>query len=198
MEIRIPVRLYGKLKITIAEYLEYENASIEKHEYCHGEIFKMSGTKVVHNIISGNILGALHQQLKGKKCRPFNSNQRIYIPENTLFTYPDVSIICGEVNTKDNDDWNVLNPSVIVEVLSPSTKNYDKGEKFDLYRDIPTLKEYILVDSERVRIEAWRINSTGHWELEEYKLTEATLKIKAVELTIAVSEIYEGTKLVTT
>lgn len=195
LELREPAVAYGKKKLTIEEYLEFENASEEKHEYYQGELFAMSGAKVPHNIIAGNIFGALLQQLKGKSCRPFNSDQRIHIPENTLFTYPDISIVCGEIVTKDNDDWNILNPSVIIEVLSRSTKNYDRGEKFKLYRNIQTLKEYILVDSENIHIEVFRTNANSHWELEEYKKPEETMLVKTVQLSIPLTEIYEGTKL---
>jgi Uma2 family endonuclease len=196
--VREPVVAYGKKKFTIEEYLEYENASEEKHEYYQGEIFAMSGSKVPHNTIAMNLAVLLGSKLKGKSCKPFNSDQRICIPENSLFTYPDISIVCGEIITKDNDDWNILNPSVIFEVLSPSTKNYDKGEKFQLYRDIPTLKEYVLVDSEKIHIEAFRINDNNHWELEEYKKIEDTLPVKTVQLSILLTDIYEGTKLRTT
>ena len=196
--IREPVVAYGKKKFTVEEYLEYENASEEKHEYYRGEIFAMSGSKVTHNSIAMNLSVLLGQKLKGKSCKPFNSGQRIYIPENSLFTYPDISIVCGEIITKDSDDWNILNPSVIFEILSPSTKSYDKGEKFTLYRDIPTLKEYILVDSEKIHVEAFRINDSNHWELEEYKKIEEILQVKTVQLSIPLAEVYEGTKLKST
>lgn len=98
MEIKEPAIAYGKEKISIEEYLEMENASIEKHEYYKGEIFAMSGAKVPHNVISGNLFIALGQKLKGKKCRSYNSDQRIHIPINTLFTYPDISIIYWRSN----------------------------------------------------------------------------------------------------
>ncbi len=135
MEAKEPAVAYSKERTSIEEYLEMENASDEKHEYYKGEIFAMSGAKVPHNKIAGNLFIAIGQRLKGKKCKPYNSDQRIHIQSNTLFTYPDISIICGEVITLNNDDYNVLNPSVIIEVLSKSTKNYDRGEKFKLYRD---------------------------------------------------------------
>ncbi len=189
-ELREPAVAYGKSTFTIEEYLELEKASEEKYEYYQGELFAMSGSKIPHNIIAGNVYGELKQRLKGKSCRPFNSDQRIYIPQNTLFTYPDISIICGEVITLNNDDWNVLNPSVIIEVLSPGTKDYDRGGKFKLYRDIETLKEFILVDAEIVSIEAFRINDSGYWELEEYKSTEATLLVKTVGVAMPVAVIY--------
>ena len=169
-----------------------ENTEVVKHEYYQGEIFAMSGAKVQHNTIAGNLFVALANKLKGKKSKPFNSDQRIHIPSNTLFTYPDISIICGEVMTLNNDDYNVLNPTVIIEVLSKSTKNYDRGEKFKLYRDIGTLKEYILVDSISIHMEVFRLNEKDHWELEEYKSLDDNIVINAISETIALSEIYEG------
>ena len=148
-----------------------------------------------HNEISGNFYVALHNRLRGKKCKPYNSDQRIHIEENTLFTYPDISIVYGEVVTLDNDNWNIINPTVIIEILSPSTKNYDRGEKFRLYRDIPTMKEYILVDSESVHIEVFRLNTLHRWELEEYNSTDGQLHIKAINEIIPFTEIYDGVKI---
>ncbi len=190
--VREPAVAYGNQKLSIEEYLKMENASVEKYEYYRGEIFAMSEAKVQHNIIAGNLYAALHTKLKGKGCRPYNSDQRIHIEANTLFTYPDISIICGEVITLHNDHLNVLNPTAIVEVLSSSTKNYDRGEKFRLYRDIPTLQEYILVDSENIHMEAFRLNAMQRWELEEYGSTAELLPIRSVGETISVAEIYHG------
>ena len=171
-----------------------ENAATEKHEYYKGEIFAMSGAKLQHNIITTNVLVGLGNKLAGKPCRPFGSDMRIHIPKNTLFTYPDISVICGEVESLDNDEMNFLNPTLIIEVLSPSTKNYNRGEKFRLYRDIATLKEYILIDSESVGIEAFHINSSGHWELAEYLDILATLHIHSIDVTLQLGEIYKGSK----
>ncbi|MFT4152982.1 Uma2 family endonuclease [Parafilimonas sp.] len=195
MEVNEPAVAYGSQKFSIEEYLEMEEASMEKHEYYKGEIFAMSGSKVPHNIIAKNLLGSLFVKLKGKKCQPFGSDQRIHIPSNMLFTYPDISIICGELITRNNDNWNIVNPAVIIEVLSRSTKNYDRGEKFKLYRDIPTLKEYILVDSESIHIEAFRLNENHHWELEEYNSPREQLYIRAINEELLIAEIYEGVKL---
>jgi len=195
MEVHEPAVAYSKQKVSIEEYLKMENAADEKHEYYKGEIFAMSGAKVPHNAISGNIFGILFNKLKGKKCKPFNSDQRIHVPSNTLFTYPDISIICGEIITLNNDDYNVLNPTVIIEVLSKSTRNYDRGEKFKLYRDIKTLKEYILVDSVSIHLEVFRLNESGHWELEEYNAPADTLLIKSINEDILLSDIYEGVKI---
>ena len=195
MEVREPIPVYGKQKITIEEYLEMEEASQEKHEYYKGEVFAMTGPKVQHNIIATNFLSQLALKLRGKSCRPFGSDQRIHIEKNTLFTYPDISIICGEIKTLNDDNWNVLNPTVLIEILFPSTKNYDRGEKFMLYRDIATLKEYILVNSETIHIEVFRLNTSNHWELEEYRNVAEMLQLPAVDVSILLSEIYEGTNL---
>jgi Uma2 family endonuclease len=196
MEVREPAIAYGKKKLTIEEYLEFEKDSIEKHEYYRGEIFAMSGTLVTHNIIASNTFGLLYQKLKGKGgCRPFNSDLRIHIEKNTLFTYPDISVICGEVITLNDDNFNALNPTVIIEILSQSTKNYDRGDKFKLYRDIDSLKEYILIDSLSVGIEAFRLNEHSHWELEEYKTIDEVLQIPTLDVALSIKEIHDGTKL---
>jgi len=195
MEVKEPAVAYGKQKVSIEEYLEMEQSSIEKHEYYKGEIFAMSGAKMPHNTISKNLLGTLFTKLKGKKCQPYGSDVRIHIESNTLFAYPDISIICDEVITRNNDDFNVLNPVVIIEILSQSTKNYDRGEKFKLYRDIPTLKEYILIDSESIHIETFRLNEKNHWELEEYNFVAEELYVKAINEKILIADIYEGVKI---
>jgi len=197
MEVREPAVAYGKQKFSIEEYLEMENTSIEKHEYYKGEIFAMSGAKMPHNEISSNLMTSIGVRLRGKKCKPYSSDVRIHIESNSLFTYPDISIICGERLTLNNDDYNVLNPAVLIEILSKSTRNYDRGEKFKLYRDIPTLKEYVLVDSESIHIEVFRLNESNHWELEEYDLMEEELYLKAIDEKILIAEIYEGVDIAT-
>jgi len=195
MDVREPALADNKQKISIEEYLEMENASPEKHEYYRGEVFAMSGAKVPHVRITDNILTALKHKLKGKPCQPFGSDLRIHVEANTLFTYPDISIICGDIISLNNDDYNVINPAVLIEVLSKSTRNYDRGEKFKLYRDIPTLKEYVLVDSEAMAVEIFRLNANDHWELEEYKSTVEGFEIQVISTPLSFAEVYEGTKL---
>ncbi len=192
MEVREPAVAYGKNKFTIEEYLTMEEEATGKHEYYRGEIFAMSGVLMKHNKIFSRLFGALLSRLKGKPCQPYGSDTRVHIPSNTLFAYPDITVICGEEETLDDDDFNVLNPTVLIEILSKSTRSYDRGDKFKLYRDIPTLKEYVLVDSEKVGAEVFRLNETGHWELEEYKLDTDQLLIKAIHIEIGLDEIYEG------
>jgi Uma2 family endonuclease len=203
MEVKEPIVAYGKSKFTEEEYLQMERAATERHEYYKGEIFRMhghgellamSGAGERHNIIFSNLFGELCIRLKGKKCQPFGPDMRLNIPENTLYTYPDISVYCREINDSNEED-NIINPTVLIEILSPSTRIYDRGEKFILYRDIPTLKEYILVDTARLRIEAFRINNTGHWELEEYKDLKNDLSFPALRIAVPVAEVYAGTKL---
>jgi len=195
MEIREPAVAYGYKKWTVDEYLEMENVAIDKHEYYQGEIFDMSGTKLQHVIVTDNFKNNLFNQLKGKPCQPYGNDLRIHIEKNTLFTYPDISVFCGEVETRNDDEMNALNPTVIVEVLSPSTKSYDRGEKFKLYRDIDTLKEYILVDPLTVNIEAYHINASGNWELKEYKNIKESLYMPSIQVSVPLKDIYERTKI---
>ncbi len=195
MEVREPAVAYAQRKYTIEEYLEIENAETEKHEYYQGEIFAMSGAKISHVNIVMNLSTALKVKLRGKPCQPYGNDLRIHIPTNTLFTYPDISIICGEPETLNSDDMNALNPTAIIEVLSPSTKSYDRGEKFRLYRDIMSLKEYILIDSQTVIVEDWYINDHGNWELNEFKTISDTFKLKSINIDLSIEELYAGTKL---
>ena len=195
MELREPTVAYGKNKLTPEEYLEWESNALQKHEYYLGELFAMAGASVRHNVIAKNLMIGIGMRLQGKQCQPYGSDLRIHIPENTLFTYPDISIICRDVIEEETSDDYTIEPTVIIEILSPSTKGYDRGEKFRLYRDIPTLEAYILIDSESIAIEAFRINASGHWELEDYKSLNEVLAIPVVDLAIPLHDIYEGTKL---
>jgi Uma2 family endonuclease len=205
-EVREPAVVYGKSKFTVQEYLEMERNSLEKHEYYKGEIFTlhragevninmMSGAGARHNIISVNVIRELAVALRGKDCKPYGSDMRINIPENSLYTYPDVSIICGDIISSEEDKDTAVAPVVIIEILSSSTRQYERGEKFKLYRDIPSLKEYILVDSESITIEAFRLNERNHWELQEYKNLNDVLIVPTVAVSIPLQHIYEGTKL---
>lgn len=192
-EVREPIAEYKDTRLTIQEYLAFERKADSKHEFFNGEVFAMSGAGKVHNIVQINLIGLLLNRLKGKPCRPFGSDMRLYIPQNTLFTYPDISVYCGEMLTMEDD--NALEPTVLFEILSPSTKGYDRGDKFKLYREIPSLREYILVDSERIAIEAFRLNEKQHWELEEYTGPEQHLELPSLSITIALRDIYQDTKL---
>ncbi|WP_316802803.1 Uma2 family endonuclease [Pedobacter nototheniae] len=189
-EVNEPAVDYLKQKYTVAEYLEKENSSAEKHEYFQGDIFAMAGASEAHNEIFSNLFIEIGIKLKGKSCRPFGSDKRMEIPENTLFTYPDISIYCDEMAQHTTDENTAIRPSIIIEILSASTKTYDRGNKFKLYRDIPSLKEYILVDSESISVEAFYINEKRNWELKEYKNINEALQFTSLGFEIPLSDIY--------
>ncbi len=194
-DVREPAVAYGKTKLTEEEYLSFEKASLEKHEYYQGEIFAMSGAGARHNVIFSNFFGDLAYRLKDHPCKPYGSDMRVNIPENTLYTYPDISIYCGDIVPSAKDDDTATSPIVIIEILSPSTKEYDRGTKFKLYRSIESLKEYILIDSEAINVELFTRSEANVWQLTEMKSLDDILTIKTVQLSITLLNIYKGTKL---
>lgn len=195
MEVKEPAQAYQKKFYSIEEYLQMENEALEKHEYYQGEIFAMSGAGVRHNIISVNIIIALGNSLKGKSCQPYGSDMRIHIPQNTLFTYPDISVICGDITNPEEDENTATNPKVIFEILSPSTRNYDRGLKFMLYRAIPTLKEYILIEAESIHAEHFAINKEGLWQLKEYSGIEDKINLESLGVTLLIKDVYDRCNL---
>ena len=195
MEAEEPIHAYQKKFYSIQEYLEMENAATEKHEYYKGEIFAMSGASGRHNVISSNLIISLGISLKGKSCQPYGSDMRIHIPENTLFTYPDISIICDDVTISSEDENTAVQPTLIIEILSPSTRNYDRGEKFMLYRAIPALKNYLLVDSQSIHVEHFAINIEGLLQLKEYNKIDEEIFIETLDVKLLMIDIYERSKL---
>ncbi|MDQ0638500.1 Uma2 family endonuclease [Pedobacter sp. W3I1] len=186
-----PVLAYQKRHYTVEEYLEMEKESQEKHEYFQGEIFAMSGAGDNHNEIFSNVFGEIAYKLKGTPCRPYGSDKRMNIPENTLFTYPDISIYCNGLAHSDVDVDTSILPTVIIEILSPSTKNYDRGKKFNLYKDIPSLREYIMIDSESVLVEAYYIDDEQNWALHKHEEISDMLNLVSMGFDIALSDIYD-------
>lgn len=176
--------------ISIEEYLEQEETALEKHEYYYGEVFAMAGGTVNHNTIMGNTLSEINQFLKGKACRVFPSDLKVQIEANSLFTYPDISLVCGPLERWKNRDDVITNPVVIIEVLSRSTENYDRGQKFKLYRAIPSLQEYILISSTEALVEHYKKQAAHAWTLNEKKGLENSLEIETVQFSCALSDIY--------
>ncbi len=180
---------------TQEEYLELERAAEYKSEYYRGEIFAMSGASRYHNRITENLSGEIYIALKGKSCQSFSRDMRVHIPENTLYTYPDLLIVCGKPEFLDNQTDTLLNPSVIIEVLSPSTEGYDQGKKFHLYRSLRMLTEYVLIDSQEVRAEVYRKGTNGVWILaSEADDLEGSIEIGHIGLTLKMSDIYAKTE----
>jgi Uma2 family endonuclease len=175
------------------EYLEMEIASVEKHEYYQGEIFDMAGATVEHNRIVSNTLIALGSKMKDQKCVPLTSELRVHIQANSLYTYPDITVVCGDVEKLPNTFDTIINPTLIIEVLSTSTKDYDRGTKFMLYRDIPSLKEYVVLDSTgNVHAEKWHKKEDGFWILNEFKSMEDIFCIESLSINLALADVYRG------
>ena len=191
-EVKEPAPKYNF--ISPEQYLEMERSSDLKHEYYKGEVFAMSGASVPHNDIAYNINRLVAPFLHGKACKIYGSDFRIYIPEKELFTYPDFSIVCRETKTSEVYTDNLTNPTVIIEVLSKSTKDYDRGTKFNLYRSIKALQEYILIDSTAVSVELFVRQKDNSWLLTEYKQLTDDFVIKTIDLALRLIDIYDDVR----
>jgi Uma2 family endonuclease len=177
-------------RLSYAEYLERERVAATKNEYYAGEIFAMAGGSRRHNSIKGNIFAALYTKLTHASCRPFLSDQRIRISQLDLGTYPDLSVVCGELEGDMVDPEAITNPCVLVEVLSPSTESYDRGKKFDFYRQIDSLEEYVLVSQQEPIVERFKRQPNGDWLLTVYKGLEATLNLTSIQTDLQLQDIY--------
>ncbi|MEO5951329.1 MAG: Uma2 family endonuclease [Chloroflexia bacterium] len=174
---------------TPEEYLELERNAEYKSEYINGEIYAMAGASVDHITISSNLLAEIHQQLKGKPCRVFNSDLRIKVNPTGMYTYPDITAVCGTIRLEDTKQDTLLNPTLIAEVLSPSTEAYDRGEKFAHYRKLPSLQEYILISQDKILVERY-IRQGEDWLLSAFSDPNATLNLTSINCAIPIASIY--------
>ncbi len=172
-----------------------ERASQEKHEYYKGEVYLMSGASPAHNDIAYNINRIIAPFLHRKGCKLYGSDFRVYIPESYLFTYPDFSIVCGKAETPEVYTDNLTNPTILIKVLSKLTKDYDRGTKFDLYRTIITLKEYLLIDSTSVLVELYSRQTDNSWLLKEFRQLSESFSISTIGLTLSLNDIYEDVNI---
>ena len=177
-------------KVTEEQYLAIERAAEFRSEFLDGEMFAMSGGSVRHAILQVNILVELSVGLRGTPCQAFGPDFRIKV-SNRIYTYPDVSVACGKVLLADGHNDSLLNPVVIVEVLSPTTEKYDRGLKFQHYRSIASLKDYILVDQSQMRIEQYTRQPDDTWTLRDYQNPEQELKIDSIGVSIPLGRIYD-------
>lgn len=181
------------LKYTAEEYLELEETSLEKNEFYKGEILAMAGGSIEHNQITRNTKSVIDGYLsKDDKCQIFPGDLKIHALKNSLYTYPDLSIVCGKLETLPNKKNIVTNPTVIIEVLSETTQDYDRGAKFKHYRDIVSLKEYILLSSLETLVEKYDKQADGSWILYEFKSETDTFKINTIDLVLAVKDLYRN------
>lgn len=177
--------------LTPKQYLARERSSQTKGEYLDGEVFAMTGASERHNLIAGNTFASLHAQMKGRPCNVYPSEMRIKVATPGLYTYPDVTVVCGGVELEDEDRDTLLNPTVIVEVLSKSTAAYDRGEKFEHYRKIPSLMEYLLVAQDKCLVEHYQRQPEDRWLLSEANSLEEVLELPAIECRLALAEVYD-------
>ncbi len=179
---------------TPEEYLAFEEKADYKHEYRNGKIVAMTGGTTNHNEIAGNFYANLKFALKGKDYRVFIGDVRLWIPQYRQYTYPDVMIVEAEPIYAGKGTTTITNPSIITEVLSSSTQDYDRGTKFTYYRSIPELKEYILINQYQYAIEQFTKNQEGKWVLTEEQGEDAILTLPTVNLQISFTDIYERVK----
>jgi len=177
-------------KYTEQEYLELERKAEYKSEFFGGEIFAMAGTTNPHNTITVNFLILLGTKLRGKGCRPYGSDMRVHTPINSLYAYPDISVVCGEKKFLDNVFDTLLNPVFICEVLSKSTADYDTGGKFMRYRSIESLKEYWVISSLECRLQKFVKQTNGSWLLTETTNVNDTVLIESLGEEVPLSEVY--------
>lgn len=175
---------------TPGQYLDLERLAPYKSEYLHGQIFAMAGASEEHNIILVNVLRDVSLQLRGRPCRTYGSDMRVQVAETGLYTYPDAVIVCGEREFGDSRLDTLLNPSVIVEVLSPSTELYDRGEKFAHYQRIPSLMDYVLVAQDKMRVEHYARQGM-QWVLTVKEKAADTLALASAPCALSLASLYE-------
>ncbi len=177
------------------EYLELERKAEYKSEYYNGEIFAMTGASRRHNLIASNIIIALGQQLKKRPCEIYPSDMRVKVSPTGLYTYPDVTIVCGEPSFDDEQKDTLLNPTVILEVLSKSIASYDRGEKFEHYRKLESLAEYLVIAQDKHHVEHYIRQPDNQWLLSETDDPQKTLRLPSIECDLALTDVYDKVEM---
>ena len=176
---------------TSEEYLELEVNSVERHEYINGTIVTMAGGTPNHNTIALNLSAILNFSLKRQPYQVFITDQRLWIPKKNIYTYPDIMVVDGELQLQAGRKDTITNPRLIAEVLSNSTKSYDKDDKFAAYRTIPTFQEYILIDQYKIHIEQYFKIDKMRWTFIEYDDLNEMISLNSLNLEIAIADIYD-------
>jgi len=177
-------------RLTPAEYLVLERSAEIKGEYFDGEIFAMAGASREHNLIVANLLGELRQRLRNGPCEVYPSDMRVKVDLTGLYTYPDVVVVCDKPQFEDQHGDTLLNPTLLIEVLSESTEKYDRGKKSSHYRRLPSLQEYLLVSQDEPHIEHYARQDNDHWLLTEATGTDTNIELPALQATVELSEVY--------
>ena len=183
-----------KTKLTAAEYLAKERQAEFRSEFYRGEMFAMAGTSREHSLIVGNLVSALVTQFKGRNCEVYPTDMRVKVSASGLYTYPDVVIVCGQPEFEDAEVDTLLNPMVLIEVLSPSTESYDRGAKSAQYRRLPSLREYMLIAQDRPQVEVYIRQDNGDWLLREASDLDSSVTLSSVSVSLPLSEIYDRIK----
>ena len=178
--------------LSLEEYRNLETIAEVKHEYHDGEIIEMTGGSINHNSILINLIVLLKLALRGTNYRLQSSDLRLWIPQYNRGLYPDLMIIAGEPLFSDNRNDEILNPCLIIEVLSPFTSSYDRGDKFRYYRSIPQLNQYLLVSQGEILIESYSKTSENHWLLQEYIPARGIISLDSLGISLNLADIYEG------
>ena len=182
---------HDAMTMTEAEYLVFERGSEIKHEYIDGEAFAMTGASRAHNLISVNVITSLRTQLRGKPCQVYPSDMRVKIEGLRQYTYPDLSVACGTVQFTRDEPESLLNPTLIVEILSPSTERYDRGKKFQIYRKLLSLQEYVLIAQDSPRIEIYRLQVDGTWTFSDVEGLDALIQLNSIGCILDLQEVYD-------
>ena len=175
--------------LTPEEYLAFERKATTKHEYLNGQIVAMSGASFAHNFLTMNTANQLYNQLIGGECQVATSDMRVKVTQIDSYFYPDVVVVCGESRAEDDTFDTLLNPTVVVEVLSPPTETYDRGEKFEHYQQIASLKEYVLISQDKIRVEHYHRQETG-WMQTEFRGLEDVLSLLSIGCELRLQDVY--------
>jgi Uma2 family endonuclease len=181
----------SKPLLTPQEYLAIEREAKHKSEYFGGEMFAMAGASSEHNLVAANIIASLVNQLRGRPCQTYTSDMRVLIRATGLFTYPDATVVCGPPQLFDNRRDVLLNPKVVVEVLSRSTESYDRGAKFDNYRRMESLQEYVLVAQNRAHVDVFSRQDDEQWRLTDATGLSASIELPSIGCTLALADVYD-------
>ena len=173
------------------EYVKIENAEQTKSEHINGEIYAMAGGSPNHSRIGGKAFSLLDAQLRGKPCEPFNSDTRVEVLETEATFYPDASVACPPLEYSRNDPYALTNPVVLIEVLSPTTEKFDRGEKWAHYQRLASLRDYLLISQDKMRLEHYARQNDNSWLLRVYEKPEETAILESVECRLSLAEIYE-------
>lgn len=186
---------HPKTLFTPDEYLQLEREADYKSEYFKGQIFARAGASPEHVLIVSNVVTQLNLQLRENPCTVYSTDLRVRVSHTGVYTYPDVVVICDELQFADDEKDTVLNPILIVEVLSPSTKDYDRGEKFEHYHTLTSLREYILIAQDKHHVEQFVRQPDNRWLLSETNQLDGVLELDSIGCSLALNEIYDKVKV---